>query len=112
LLWQTLSVRLDENLDRFLARVNLDPNGIIAEVHLMSATVLSAYDGMAHPKHPLSPSPSSVIHRKRNEVLSATELDLRFKHFEYQDQDFNLNDRPNQLPNLYTVGERSRHRRQ
>jgi hypothetical protein len=48
LLCKSLKVCLDEYLNRFLARVNLNPNGRISEIHLLSATILSPDNGMGH----------------------------------------------------------------
>jgi hypothetical protein len=39
---------LDEYLDGLLARVDVDTNGRIAKIHLVSATILSPDDGVGH----------------------------------------------------------------
>jgi hypothetical protein len=43
-----LDIRLDKNLNRLLAGINLDTNGRIAKVHLVAAPVLSSNDGVGH----------------------------------------------------------------
>jgi hypothetical protein len=45
---KSLKVCLDEYLNRFLARINLNPNGRIPKVDLVSATILSSNNGMRH----------------------------------------------------------------
>jgi hypothetical protein len=48
LLRQRLEICLDENLNRFFARIDLDANRRIAEIYLVSATVVSSDNGVRH----------------------------------------------------------------
>ncbi len=48
LLWERFEVSLDENLDGLFAGVNLDPNGRIAKVNLVSSSARSSNDGVGH----------------------------------------------------------------
>jgi hypothetical protein len=48
LLSKSLKVCLDEYLNRFIACINLNPNGRISEIYLVSSTVLSSDNGMRH----------------------------------------------------------------
>jgi hypothetical protein len=43
-----LEIRLDENLDGFFARINVDTNGRVAEIDLVASSVRSANDGVGH----------------------------------------------------------------
>jgi len=47
-LWKALEICLDEYLDSFFARVNLDANRRISKINLVPPTVLSPNDGMGH----------------------------------------------------------------
>ncbi len=47
-LWKSLEICFDEYLNRFLARINLNPNGRIAEINLVASTVLSSDNGVRH----------------------------------------------------------------
>jgi hypothetical protein len=47
-LWEGLEIRLDKNLDRLLAGINLDPNRRIAKINLVASPVLSSDDGVGH----------------------------------------------------------------
>jgi len=44
LLWERLGIRLDENLDGLFTGINLDPNRRVAEIDLVSSSVLSSND--------------------------------------------------------------------
>jgi hypothetical protein len=44
--WECLEIRLDKNLDRLFAGVNLNTNRRIAKVHLVASSVLSSNDGV------------------------------------------------------------------
>jgi hypothetical protein len=48
LFWECLGIRLDENLDRLLAWINLDTSGRVAKVNLMASSVRSSNDGVRH----------------------------------------------------------------
>ena len=48
LFWERFEVSLDENLDGLFAGVNLDPNGRIAKVNLVSSSARSSNDGVGH----------------------------------------------------------------
>src|SRR5271156_2841833 len=48
LLRQRLEIRLDKNLNRLFAGINLDTNRRIAKVHLVASSVLSSNDGVGH----------------------------------------------------------------
>jgi hypothetical protein len=43
-----LEIRLDENFEGFLARINLDTNGRVAKVDFMASSVLSSNNGVGH----------------------------------------------------------------
>src|SRR5882757_9773622 len=43
-----LGIRLDENLDGLFAGINLDANGRVAEIDLVSSSVRSANNGVGH----------------------------------------------------------------
>jgi len=45
---ELFEIRLDENLDRLFARINLDTNGRVAKVNLVASSVLSSKDGVGH----------------------------------------------------------------
>jgi hypothetical protein len=47
-LWQSLEISLNEYLNGFFAGINFDTHWRVAEINLMSATVLSSEDGMGH----------------------------------------------------------------
>jgi hypothetical protein len=46
--WQRPKICFDEDLDRFLARINLNAYGRIPKINLVSATILSSDDGIGH----------------------------------------------------------------
>jgi hypothetical protein len=48
LLRERLEIRLDENLDGLFAGINLDTNGRVAEIDLVSSSVRSANNGVGH----------------------------------------------------------------
>src|SRR4029077_9581694 len=48
LLLERLEIRLDENLGGLFARINLDPNGRVAEIDLVAAPVFSSNYGVGH----------------------------------------------------------------
>ena len=72
LLWQCLKIRLDEKFNRVLARVNFNANRIIAEIDFVPTTILSSYDGMAHPKH-LSSSQNRLTALKEPQTIDLTD---------------------------------------
>jgi len=48
LLWKRLEIRLDKNLNRLVAGINLNTNRRIAKVHLVASSVHSSNDGVGH----------------------------------------------------------------
>jgi hypothetical protein len=48
LLWEHLGIRLDEILDGLFAGINLDTNRRVAEIDLVSSSVLSSNDRVGH----------------------------------------------------------------
>jgi hypothetical protein len=59
-----IEIRLDENLDGLFAGINLDTNGRIAEIDLVSSSVLSSNDGVRHCRTRLRGAAATSGHRR------------------------------------------------
>jgi hypothetical protein len=64
-LGKRLKIRLHKNFDGFFACVNFNANRIVAKIYLVSATVLSAYNGVRHFPPQLIPTRSRNQRPKR-----------------------------------------------
>jgi hypothetical protein len=62
LLGERLKIRLDENLDGLFAGINLDTNGRVAEIDLVSSSVRSSNDGVRHYRLASQGSPAISDH--------------------------------------------------